>query len=391
MSWRPGRLARADGVVLGALAVVVLIVVLAAAGGGEASLDERARSLEGQLRCPTCQGLSIADSPATSATQMRAVVREQLAVGASDDAVRTFFVARYGRWILLDPPLSGVDLALWLAPAAAIAIGALAVVRRARVRAAGRSTRRWDAAATWSSTRWPARLVGLGMVVALVIPTASALGPRLVGAELTGRAPVPAAISIDQLEAYVRAEPRDVEALVQLGTALLAADRAAEAAKRFRAALDVDRDNVPALLGIGTILLGADRPDAAGPFFDRVLAPAADRARSESLDGRVRFVLADGAALPAANATFDVAVSTLSMHHWEKPGAVLPEIGRVLRPGGEALIYDLRPFAYLHHEVDAFLVGTVFERVEVQREPLRVGPLPALFVRIRIARPRHED
>lgn len=277
MSFRPRRLSRPDAALLGATVVVALIVILAAAGAGTGSQDERARMLEGQLRCPTCQGLSIADSPATSATQMRALVREQLAAGASDDAVRAFFVARYGRWILLDPPVSGVDLALWFVPAAAIGIGAFVVVRRARVRDIGSSARHWDATAPWSSSRWPVRLVGLGMVFALVIPIAAALGPRLVGAELTGRPAAAAAASIDELEAFVRAEPRDVEALVQLGTALFAADRAAEAAARFRAALDVDRDNVAALMGIGTILLGADRPDAAGPFFDRVLALSPDQ------------------------------------------------------------------------------------------------------------------
>jgi SAM-dependent methyltransferase len=55
------------------------------------------------------------------------------------------------------------------------------------------------------------------------------------------------------------------------------------------------------------------------------------------------FVLGDVASLPFADASFDLVVSTLSMHHWADPRAGLAEIGRVLRSGGRALVWDLRP------------------------------------------------
>jgi len=61
------------------------------------------------------------------------------------------------------------------------------------------------------------------------------------------------------------------------------------------------------------------------------------------------FVVGDAAALPFDDAAFDLVVSTLSMHHWSDPAAGLREIHRVLRPGGKALIWDLRPgFRLLH-------------------------------------------
>ncbi len=62
-----------------------------------------------------------------------------------------------------------------------------------------------------------------------------------------------------------------------------------------------------------------------------------------------RFVLGDVAALPFDEASFDLVVSTLSMHHWSAPAAGLAEIARVLRPGGRALIWDLRPGFRLFH------------------------------------------
>jgi SAM-dependent methyltransferase len=61
------------------------------------------------------------------------------------------------------------------------------------------------------------------------------------------------------------------------------------------------------------------------------------------------FVLGDVAALPFDDASFDLVVSTLSMHHWSEPAAGLAEIARVLRPGGGALIWDLRPGFRLFH------------------------------------------
>jgi SAM-dependent methyltransferase len=57
---------------------------------------------------------------------------------------------------------------------------------------------------------------------------------------------------------------------------------------------------------------------------------------------RPSFVVGDVAALAFPDASFDLVVSTLSMHHWADPSAGLAEIGRVLRPGGRALIWDFR-------------------------------------------------
>jgi len=66
--------------------------------------------------------------------------------------------------------------------------------------------------------------------------------------------------------------------------------------------------------------------------------------RAETGDQRrPEFLVGDVAALAFPDESFDLVVSTLSMHHWADPAAGLAEIGRVLRPGGRALIWDLRP------------------------------------------------
>jgi len=127
-------------------------------------------------------------------------------------------------------------------------------------------------------------------------------------------------------------------------------------------------------------VLGVDLADA---MVDR----ARQRARGAGMHTRVEFTLADAANLPIPDASFDIAVSTLSLHHWAEPGAVFAELGRVLRPAGVALVYDLRPFAYLRQELEGFIAGTPFEGSYVERDLLRLGPLPAAFVRIRLVRP----
>jgi cytochrome c-type biogenesis protein CcmH len=272
----PRGMARSDAILLAAAAVIAVSVGLAVVLARTGSLDDRARSIDGQLRCPTCQGLSIADSPATSAGQMRSLVREQLAAGATDDNVRAFFVARYGRWILLDPPASGPDLVLWFAPAAILAGGAVLVARRARAHGPAAATTTWRALPALPAPRLGTLAFGAAMIVALSMPIAAAVGPRLAGSAVSGGLPQ-AAPSIADLEAFVQAQPRDVEALVALGDALLEANRAGDAAGRYKAALQLDPDNIAALLGVGTILLGAGRPDAAGPVFDRVLTLSPDQ------------------------------------------------------------------------------------------------------------------
>ena len=112
-------------IALGALlALAALAVVVAVRPGPSPSAAERGEMLARELRCPDCQGLSVADSPTSSALEIRRQIDELVAGGASDEAVRDHFVARYGDWILLAPssPLP------WLVPFAAVVAGAAGLV-----------------------------------------------------------------------------------------------------------------------------------------------------------------------------------------------------------------------------------------------------------------------
>lgn len=87
-------------------------------------LEARARSLSQGLRCPVCQNENIDDSNAPIARDLRLLLRERLVAGDSDAAAVDYIVARYGEFVLLNPPTHGANLALWLAGPAMLLAGA---------------------------------------------------------------------------------------------------------------------------------------------------------------------------------------------------------------------------------------------------------------------------
>jgi len=105
------------------LSMIALTAAFALRPGLGLTASERADALAGELRCPDCQGLSVADSPTASAQEIRRQIDELIAAGASDQSVRDHYVARFGEWILLaprSPLLWAVPFAVVLAAAAGL-------------------------------------------------------------------------------------------------------------------------------------------------------------------------------------------------------------------------------------------------------------------------------
>jgi cytochrome c-type biogenesis protein CcmH len=91
-------------------------------------LEQRARGLAKQLRCLVCQNQSIDDSDAELAHDLRALVREQLQAGASDQEILAFLTARYGDFVLLRPPVKPATWGLWFGPLALLLVAGGGVV-----------------------------------------------------------------------------------------------------------------------------------------------------------------------------------------------------------------------------------------------------------------------
>jgi len=99
---------------------------------GDPALEQRARELGKELRCPKCQNQSLDDSEAGIAVDLRRIVRERLVAGDTDEEVKTYIVARYGEFVLLEPPVKQSTWILWFGPLVIVLIGAFVVWRLLR-------------------------------------------------------------------------------------------------------------------------------------------------------------------------------------------------------------------------------------------------------------------
>ena len=100
-----------------------------------AELDARTKEVAALLRCPVCQGLSVADSPSSMAQKMRLQVRGLVAAGYEREQILNYFERSYGEFVRLRPALRGVNWLVWLAPAGGLLAGAVVVtwaLRRGR-------------------------------------------------------------------------------------------------------------------------------------------------------------------------------------------------------------------------------------------------------------------
>jgi cytochrome c-type biogenesis protein CcmH len=128
----PARLARLRAaapalLVIAALAAcAVTLAIVATRGRSEpAGEAQQVQQIAAGLHCPVCKDLSVADSPAPLAQQMRQEIAQKLRAGESPDQIRAGFVAAYGESVLMTPPRHGLAGAAYHLPLVVIAVGFL--------------------------------------------------------------------------------------------------------------------------------------------------------------------------------------------------------------------------------------------------------------------------
>lgn len=136
-----------------------------------------------------------------------------------------------------------------------------------------------------------------------------------------------------------------------------------------------------AVLDVGTgpgvllVELAARRPDLRLTGVDLSADMIAAATRNLGPFGeRASAHVGDVTGLPFPDRSFDLIVSSLSLHHWDDPEAAVPELARVLRPGGQVCIYDF-PFAPFDTLADAAGARAVLNARSPQRSPIRTGIL----------------
>ena len=136
-----------------------------------------------------------------------------------------------------------------------------------------------------------------------------------------------------------------------------------------------------AVLDVGTgpgvllVELAADRPDLrlTGVDLSADMIAAATR-NLHPFGERASACVGDVTSLPFPDRSFDLIVSSLSLHHWDHPEAAVPELARILRPGGRVYIYDF-PFAPFDKLTDAARTRSVLNARSPERTPIRTGVL----------------
>ena len=107
-----------------ALAVGLAALIIVAAGGQPpASQAQQVQQIAAGLHCPICKDLSVADSPAPLAQQMRQEIAQKVRAGESPDQIRAGFVAAYGDSVLMSPPRQGVAAVVYYVPVLVLAVG----------------------------------------------------------------------------------------------------------------------------------------------------------------------------------------------------------------------------------------------------------------------------
>jgi cytochrome c-type biogenesis protein CcmH len=109
-------------------ALVTLVAVLIVTVATNPTDVDRVESIGQRIKCPVCQGESIADSPSAMARDMMDLVAERVDAGFTDQAIVDELLDSFSGALLLDPPTSGATLLLWLAPLGALIVGTSVIV-----------------------------------------------------------------------------------------------------------------------------------------------------------------------------------------------------------------------------------------------------------------------
>ena len=276
---------------LSVVAVGAMLFAVLSGGGSTETPRERVDRLASGIRCPTCQGLSAAESDAKAATAVRAEIGRRVAQGQTDEQIRQALVDRYGREILLTPEGEGLAALVWAIPVIVVVVAAALLGLHLR----GRSASTADPGAS-APRRARLALVGAFVVVVAVgagVIVARTAGERLPGESATGtvdlgpaellieaRARLEAGEAVEALRLYDRVleqDPNHPEALAYRGWLVRLAGETEEGMNLVETAIAADAEYPDAHLFRGVILLeDLNQPAEAAEELRRFLALAPD-------------------------------------------------------------------------------------------------------------------
>jgi cytochrome c-type biogenesis protein CcmH len=111
------------GLGMGLLFLVLASPTVGQAQGGEPT-DNDVNRVAKQLYCPVCENVPLDVCPTQACSQWRALIREKLAAGWSDQQIKDYFVSQYGDRVLATPPARGLNWLVYVLPPLALLAGA---------------------------------------------------------------------------------------------------------------------------------------------------------------------------------------------------------------------------------------------------------------------------
>jgi cytochrome c-type biogenesis protein CcmH len=94
--------------------------------------DDQVNAIAKQLYCPVCENVPLDVCPTQACAQWRALIREKLTQGWTEDEIKTYFVAQYGDRVLATPPARGLNWLVYVIPPLAIIGGGYILYRALR-------------------------------------------------------------------------------------------------------------------------------------------------------------------------------------------------------------------------------------------------------------------
>lgn len=216
-------------------------------------VEKRLNAISENLRCLVCQNESLAGSRADLAEDLRREVRNLIVAGKSDKEIIDFLVARYGDYVLYDPPFKASTLLLWVGPFVVLAGGLFGLIiflrRRSRL-----ATLAVDEPAESEASDTDAEITPLAVhatpiqsarrgrwllwLLLVLIPLGAVAMYFKVGTPLAlnpdNLKPRPdPEVMVARLQAKMDANPNDPQGWVLLGRAYLILNRPADALKAY--------------------------------------------------------------------------------------------------------------------------------------------------------------
>jgi cytochrome c-type biogenesis protein CcmH/NrfF len=105
---------------IGLVLIAVAVVVIGTHRNSHRSLQAETMHIAGMVRCPVCEGQSVAQSQGPASVQIRNQIQQELVAGQHQPQILSGLVAAYGPGILEKPQARGVGLVVWVVPVVAV-------------------------------------------------------------------------------------------------------------------------------------------------------------------------------------------------------------------------------------------------------------------------------